>query len=76
MNSLIPFVSTHFRYKWPVLKHTPVTPGKVYEITRWETGVYTFFFYINDSGVEAAFWTGYEGVEDYSFCVNLEKILE
>lgn len=73
---LIPFLSTHFRYKWPVLKHNPITPGKVYEIIRWERNTYTFFFYIDDKGEESVLWEGFEGVEDYGFLVNLEKILE
>lgn len=81
MNKLIPFYSTHFRFEgWKWSNVTDVTEGKVYKILEWSRAssgdiLYTF----RRDGREITSWVYTERdteVSDYSFSINLEKILE
>ena len=69
-SKLTPGVSTHFR--WIGLTGNVMTTGKIYRILKWREKDYHF---IDDRGGESV-WLGQNKVEDASYEINLEKILE
>lgn len=78
MNSLIPFVSTHFR--WVIKTETGImTKDKVYRIEEWRERSYAYFPYFrfkDDRGEEREWSLNAGGIMDCSFEKNLEEILK